>query len=71
MKLLGRHDVTMTTLAGAFPYELGHLTKDRTLVNRLEIEGHYTDMAAKQQVDVMDMRRSESLALPKDIPFHK
>lgn len=70
-ELLGRPDVTVTMLAGEFPHELGHLTKDKALVNRLGIEARYTEMVAKQQVDVMDVRRSEALALPRDIPYHK
>lgn len=70
-QLLGRPDVTVTTLAEAFPHELSHLMKDRPLVNRLDIEGHYTEMVAKQEVDVMDVRRSEALALPRDMPYHK
>jgi tRNA U34 5-carboxymethylaminomethyl modifying enzyme MnmG/GidA len=58
-------------LAGAFPSELGHISEDEVLSARLDIEGHYDVMVSQQQEDVMDVRRSEALQLPADIPYHK
>lgn len=69
--MLLHHEVDTARLAETFPKELGHLAEDRVLANRLDIEGHYSTMVTKQQSDVMDVRRSETMQLPLDIPYHK
>lgn len=58
-------------LTEAFPAELGHLMEDRVLLARLDIEGHYDVMVGKQEEEVMDVRRSEAMQLPSDIPYHQ
>lgn len=72
--MLSIADVNVTKLAEAFPTELGHLAEDggdQTLMRRLEIEGHYSAMVSKQESQVIDVRRSEAMQLPIDLPYHK
>ena len=68
--VLQRPGVDVSKLAELFP-ELGHLAEQPALVRRLEIESHYSNMITKQESEVVDMRRSEALQLPPDLPYHK
>lgn len=60
----------MSRLAAALPQELGHLLDIPALMNRLDIEGHYSAMVPKQEREVQDFRKSEGMQLPLDLPYH-
>ena len=70
-QMLLHPEVTVNTLAAAFPSELGDLGEQPALARRLDIEGHYSAMVAKQETDITDLRRSEGLQLPADMPYSK
>lgn len=69
--MLQHPDVTVGSLVEAFPTELCDLRGCPALVRRLDIEGHYSAMVAKQEMEVTDLRRSEGLQLPQDIPYNR
>ena len=68
-QLLSNPHISITKLAEVFPAELGHFLIEKSLITRLDIEAHYSEMVAKQELDVMDLRKSETLKLSTDIPY--
>lgn len=69
--MLNHQDITIATLATAFPGELGHLGDNPTLARRLDIEGHYSALVSRQEYEVERVRESEDMQLPLDLPYHK
>lgn len=47
------------------------LTGNKALALRLKIEGYYGKLVERQQEEVLDIQRSDSLQLPIDLPYHK
>jgi tRNA uridine 5-carboxymethylaminomethyl modification enzyme len=61
--------ITISMLAKVAP-ELLALTHDPLLENRLHIEALYEFAAAEQAVEVEEVRREESLIIPKDLDYN-
>lgn len=61
--------ITISKLAKVAP-ELLPLTHDPVLENRLHIEATYESFASEQAVEVEEVRKEESLIIPKDIDYH-
>ncbi|RZC39322.1 MTO1 -like, mitochondrial [Asbolus verrucosus] len=61
--------ITISMLAKAAP-ELLPLTHDPSLENRLHIEALYEFAAAEQAVEVAEVKKEESLIIPKDLNYN-
>ncbi|GAB1861383.1 Protein MTO1 homolog, mitochondrial [Camponotus japonicus] len=62
--------VTFEQLANCLPNLLGHLARDPTLAERIEIEAKYAHVVADQQDQVEDIRRNEQMIIPNDINYN-
>ncbi|KAJ3643190.1 hypothetical protein Zmor_025915 [Zophobas morio] len=61
--------ITITMLAKVAP-ELLPLSYDKSLENRLHIEAMYEAAAAEQAEEVKELRKEESLVIPRDIDYN-
>lgn len=61
--------ITISMLSKAAP-ELIRLTYDPLLENRLHIEALYEIFAADQVLEVEEVRKEESLIIPKDLNYN-
>ncbi|XP_005176876.1 protein MTO1 homolog, mitochondrial [Musca domestica] len=62
-------NVTLDKLISLMPNELGHLREQRLLGERIKIEALYSHFVEEQFKDVEEVRREESLVIPKDIDY--
>ncbi|XP_075166524.1 5-taurinomethyluridine-[tRNA] synthase subunit MTO1, mitochondrial [Haematobia irritans] len=62
-------NITLEKLIKLMPQELGHLKGIRSLAERLKIESLYGHFVEEQAKDVNEVRKEESLLIPKDIDY--
>lgn len=62
-------NITLDKLINLMPQELGHLKNVRSLAERIKIEALYSHFVEEQLKDVNEVRREESLLIPKDIDY--
>eukprot|EP00127_Corallochytrium_limacisporum_P007512 Clim_evm34s253 gene=Clim_evmTU34s253 len=69
-KLLSFKSISLQQIIDSAPAEMGLDAVDYALVGeRLEIEGRYSDLLRRQEGQIREFARSESLRLPTDIDF--